>query len=127
MYQKIPIVFLFVIPLLLMHPCFGMKYTYLIFQPCEKCEENSKIFYEMENMQLCARCSLGYLSFHFSDQDHKAIKFYITDIIFNYLNDQQWTWNEINVLVQKKLKKAWTILQNRKKAKEKLRLIFVYE
>ena len=42
----------------------------------------------------------------------------ITDIIVTYLNDQQWTWNKINVLVQKKLKKAWTILQNRKRQKK---------
>lgn len=112
--------------LLLTQRCFAMKYSYSIFQACQKCEEHSKIFYEMKNLKLCTRCTLGYLSFHFPDQDHEAIKFYMTDILFTHLNHQKLVaWNKINLLVQESLKKEEKILETRKQQNKSCDLFLI--
>jgi len=84
----------------------AMKYTYEKFQPCEECEENSKIFYEMEKTKLCPRCSLGYLSLEFEEQNLNIIKFYLTDIIFQHLKNvpkspTEPNWSSIYDMVDK--------------------------
>jgi len=116
------------------------KYTYTNTQPCEDCEEKSKIFYQMENTKLCPRCTLGYLNFWFQpmylqendrylksritqEDELKSIKFYMTDIIFDLLNGnnqpQHITWVSTNQLVGEKLKIRFQMLENCKNYDEK--------
>jgi hypothetical protein len=53
-----------------------LKYKSKKFETCEKCDENSKIFYEIEiNKKICPRCTLGYLSYYFAIQNMEEIKF----------------------------------------------------
>ena len=51
-----------------------LKCKFKKYQTCEKCDEDSKIFYEIENKKLCTRCTLGYLSYYFSSQTMKEVK-----------------------------------------------------
>jgi hypothetical protein len=71
-----------------------------------------------EKNKLCSRCTLGHLSFYFSKQSTKEIKFYLTDIIFDHVEIEQklkiYEWNFINKLVSSKMKKESTQLNERK-------------
>ena len=41
---------------------------------CENCEENLMKFYFMGKKKLCSRCTLEYLSFHFSSQKIETLQ-----------------------------------------------------
>jgi len=81
------------------------KYTYNDLQPCEECEENSKIFYEMENIKCCPRCTLSYLTHNL--QKLETIQFYTTDVFFHHFNEstdtEKITWELIRTLVGARL------------------------
>jgi len=108
-----------------------LKCRYKEFQTCEKCDENSKIFYEIENKKFCSRCTLGYLSYYFSSQTMKEVNFYCTDIIFDstefYAHNKrlQISWNFINELVNDKINKRKLILLKRKAANKSFDLFLL--
>jgi len=88
-----------------------LKYTLQKFEACEKCDENSKIFYEIEkNQKICPRCTLGYLSYYFASKNMEEIKFYCADILYHSISDkfkrsQHITWNVVKHLLYDQLKK----------------------
>jgi hypothetical protein len=55
---------------------YGTKYSYFsTFESCDKCEEKSNTFYEMEKKKFCPRCTLGQLSFFFASHTMEEIQF----------------------------------------------------
>jgi len=54
---------------ILIWSCFGskldveppLKYQFVNFSLCEKCEEKAKVVYELQNKKLCPRCTLEHL------------------------------------------------------------------
>jgi len=91
------------------------------FELCEKCEENSKVLYEMKNMKLCPRCILEHLSFYFSSLSKESLKFYIVDIIFHQLNEHDFpqkstnSWIKINTVVDYTMNNEILILEQKRK------------
>jgi len=120
----------------------AVKYNFVNFEICEKCEENSKFFYEMEHMKFCPRCTVGHLSFYFPRYTIQEVKFYCTDIIFDKIRDatdvtfdgikhnplenfRKFSWNSINVVVSDIIKPHLPILEYRKKSRESCDLFVV--
>ena len=105
------VLFLFFFQLYFISPCLAMMYIHCHCTQCEKCEENSKLFYEIENMQFCPRCTLEYLSFYFSSQSKESVKFcnILFQIIFSSRNcliphpkRKNNTWKGTKLFFQKK-------------------------
>jgi len=130
MIRKILLFFVFV-QLYYNSACLAMKYTYCNFVLCQKCEENSKCFYQLKNIQVCPRCTLEYLSFYFSSQTDEAVKFYIKDIIFNNLNDLvfqkqlKFPWISISYVVNHKLRNEISVLKERKEQNDTCGLFII--
>jgi len=97
MHARKLISFLFFAQLLWTNFCVSTRYTYSSMQPCEECEENSKLFYGFKNKTLCRGCAVAYLSFNSSTQDARAIKFYMKDIIYHELNEKKHKWTIVDM------------------------------
>jgi len=102
-----------------------LKCKFAQFQACEKCDKNSKMFYEIETKKFCPRCTLGYLSYNFASQSINEIKFYCADILFHFITDpyafkhkKNITWKFINDVVSEKMNKEKSILHKRKIANQ---------
>jgi len=112
-------------------PSLGMKYNLINFEPCEKCEENSQIFYEMEKKKFCPRCTLGHLSFYFPRQTVEAVKFYIADIIFDQIKHAQlqksqiFIWSSVNFVVNDMINKELPNLEKQKYSTESCDLFVI--
>jgi len=111
---------------------FGTKYHHsTIFGLCEKCEEKSKICYEMEKKKFCPRCTLGQLSFFFPSHTMKEIKFYMTDIIFHQMNEKKikktkrTSWSNINQVLNEKINTELKILEKRKESNQSFDLFTI--
>jgi len=105
----------------------GTKYKYncsTFHDTCEKCEEKSKLFYEMEQKKFCPRCTLGQLSFFFPSYTMEEVKFYMTDILFDQINKinikktKCTSWSNVNQLVSDKINNESQILEKRKKSNQ---------
>jgi len=129
---------LFFCQILLIYTSYGtqnfskLKCKYENFKACEKCDKNSKIFYEIKNKKICPRCTLGYLSYYFAGETINEIEFYSTDIVFHSITDaygcktkNKITWNFINNLVQDKINEEKLILQKRKAANQSFDLFLI--
>jgi len=109
-----------------------LKCKFAQFQACEKCDKNSKIFYEIETKKFCPRCTLGYLSYNFASQSINEIKFYCADILFHFITDpyafkhkKNITWKFINDVVSEKMNKEKSILHKRKIANQSFDLFVI--
>jgi len=105
----------------------GTKYKYncsTFHDSCEKCEEKSKLFYEMKKKKFCPRCTLGQLSFFFPSYTMEEVKFYMTDILFDQINKinikktKCTSWSNVNQLVSDKINNESQILEKRKKSNQ---------
>jgi len=118
--QKINVNLIFIV-LFFFLEVFGTKYNYsTAFHSCEKCEEKSKIFYEMEKKQFCPRCTLGQLSFYFPKYSMGEVKFYITDTVFHQINEfntkktKRISWSNVNQILNDKINNELKLIEKRK-------------
>merc|ERR1712034_74085 len=93
---------------------------------CENCEENLMKFYFMGKKKLCSRCTLEYLSFHFSSQNIESLQSDCAEIIFDYIDDKnKFKLTQIKKLVDEKFEKESELLKKRKNKNQRFNLFVI--
>jgi len=93
---------------------------------CENCEENLMKFYFMGKKKLCSRCTLEYLSFHFSSQNIESLQSDCAEIIFDYIDDKnKFKLTQIKKFVDEKFEKESELLKKRKNKNQRFNLFVI--